>query len=104
MEIFDTNTDTKSHSLLKLVLKLQVLYYTSLQIANVKQIAPGAWSWPYKFVPGGLFSLVIQTYNPMSNSQAQNSLVLSLKTTHQMDDSAIKNLSEYDIVIPKTQE
>ena len=40
----------------------------------------------------------------MNNSQAQNSLVLSLKTNHQMDDSAIKNLSESDIVIPITQE
>ena len=40
----------------------------------------------------------------MSNPQSQNELVLSLKTTHQMDDSAIKNLSESDIVMPRTQE
>ena len=40
----------------------------------------------------------------MSNSQAQNTLVLSLKKTHQMDDSAINFLSESDIVMPRTQE
>ena len=40
----------------------------------------------------------------MSNSQAQNTLILSSKTTHQMDDSAIKKLSESDIVMPITQE
>ena len=40
----------------------------------------------------------------MNNPQAQNALVLSLKTTHQMDDSAIKKLSESDIVMTITQE
>ena len=40
----------------------------------------------------------------MSNSQARNALLLSLKTTHQMDDSAIKKLSESDILMPRTQE
>ena len=39
----------------------------------------------------------------MVNSQAHNALVLSLKTTHQMDNSAVKKLSEYDIVMPRTQ-
>ena len=57
-----------------------------------------------EFVPGGLSSLVIHTWKPMSNSQANNSLVLSLKTTHQMDYSAIKKLSESDIVLPRTIE
>ena len=40
----------------------------------------------------------------MNNSQAQKALVLSLNTTHQMDDSAIKILSKYDITMPRTQE
>ena len=40
----------------------------------------------------------------MHNSQANNALVLSLKTTHEMDNSAIKKLSESDIVMPRTQE
>ena len=40
----------------------------------------------------------------MNNSQAQKSLVLSLNTTHQMDISAIKKLSESDIIMPRTQE
>ena len=40
----------------------------------------------------------------MSNPQAQNALVLSLKTTHQMDDSAIKNISESDIFMSRKQE
>ena len=37
IKIFDTETHTKSQSLLKFGLKLQGLYYTSLQIANVKK-------------------------------------------------------------------
>ena len=40
----------------------------------------------------------------MNNSQAHNAFVLSLKTNHQMDDSAIKNLSESYIVMPRIQE
>ena len=40
----------------------------------------------------------------MNNYQAQNALVLSLKKTHQMDDSAIKKLLESDIVMLITQE
>ena len=58
----------------------------------------------WDFVPCGVSSLLIQTWNTMSNSQEQNTLVLSLKTTNQMDDSAIKNISEYDIVMLRTQE
>ena len=58
---------------------------------------------PSDFVPDGVSSLVIQTWNPMNKFQAQNTLVRSLKRTHQMDDSAIKNLSESDIVMPITQ-
>ena len=57
-----------------------------------------------ELVLGVLSSLLIQTWNSMSNSQAQNALVLSLKTIHQMDYSAIKELSESDIVVPITQE
>ena len=60
--------------------------------------------WTSKFVPGGVSSLAIQTWNHMRNSQAQNTLLLSLKTTHQMDDSAIKKISESDIVMPRTEE
>ena len=45
IEIINTNTDTKSHSLLEITLKHQGLYYTFLQIANVKQIVRGAWLW-----------------------------------------------------------
>ena len=60
--------------------------------------------WPSKFVPGGVSSLLIQTWNPMSSSQSQNALVISLKTTHQIDDSTIKKLSELDIAMPRTQE
>ena len=56
-EIFDTKTDTESHSHLELGMKRQGLYYASLQVANVKKIAQGAWSWPSEFVPGGLSSL-----------------------------------------------
>ena len=37
IEIFNTKTDTKSHSLLELGLKRQGRYYASLQISNVKQ-------------------------------------------------------------------
>ena len=59
--------------------------------------------WPYEFVPGGVSSLVIQTRNPTSNYQAQNALVLSLKTTHQMNDSSINFFSESDIVMPITK-
>ena len=39
IEIFDTKTNAKAHSLLEIRLKRQGLYYASLQIANVKQIA-----------------------------------------------------------------
>ena len=59
IEISDTNTDTKVHSFLEIRLKRQGLYYASLQITNVKQIAQGSWSWPYEFVPGGLYSALI---------------------------------------------
>ena len=59
---------------------------------------------PSEFVPGGVSSLLIQTCNPTNNSQAQNALVISLKTTHQMDDSAIKTFSKSEIVMPITQE
>ena len=93
IEIFDTKTDTEAHSLLQLGMKRQGLYYSYLQIANVKQIAQVVWSWTYEFVPGGVYSIVIQTWNPLSNYPEQNTLVLSLKTTHQMDDSAIRKLS-----------
>ena len=68
--IFDTNTDTESHSILKFRLKRQGLYYSSLYIANVNNIAQGSWSWPSGFVPGGASIMVVQTCNPMSNSQA----------------------------------
>ena len=85
-------------------LQLQGLYYASLQIFNVKQIEQIAESWPSKFLPVGFSSLIIQTCNPMSNSQAHNALVLLLNTIHQMKNSSIKNLSGYDIVMPITQE
>ena len=102
--IFDTNIDTKAHSLLEIGLKRQVLYYSSLHLANVKQLSRGEWSWPSEFVLREVSSILIQTWKPMNNPQAQNSLVLSLKTTHQMDDSAIKKNSESDIVMSITQE
>ena len=89
MEIFDTKTDTKDHSLLELGMKRQGLYYAYLKTANVKEISRGEWSWTSEFVPGGLSSLLIQTWNPTSNYQAQNALVLPLKIIYQMDDSAI---------------
>ena len=53
---------------------------------------------------GGLSSLKIQTCNSMRNSKVKEVLVLSLKTTHQMDDSAITKLSESNIFIPMTKE
>ena len=59
IEVLDTNTNTKDHSLLELGLKLQGLYYASLQISNVKQIALGAWLWTSGFVPSGVCSLLI---------------------------------------------
>ena len=59
IEVLDTNTNTKDHSLLELGLKRQGLYYASLQIFNVKQIALGAWLWPSGFVPSGVCSLLI---------------------------------------------
>ena len=59
IEIFNTKTYTKAHSLLEFGMKRQGLYYASLQITNVKQIAQGSWSWPYEFVPGGLYSALI---------------------------------------------
>ena len=90
IEIFDTKTDTEAHSLLELGLKRQGLYYVSLHISNVKQIAQIACPWTSEFVKGRLSITVIHTWNQMNNSQAQNTLLLSLKTTHQMDDSAIK--------------
>ena len=40
----------------------------------------------------------------MNNSQAHNTLVLSLKIIHQIDDLAIKKLLESVIVMPRTQE
>ena len=92
IEIFDIKTDTEAHILLEFGLKRQGLYYAYLQTANVKQIAQGSWSWPSEFVPGGVYSILIQTWNPMRNFQAQNALALSLKTTHQMDDSGIKKV------------
>ena len=104
IEIFHTKTDTEAHILLEIVLKHQGLYCAYLHISNVKQIAQVGRSWPSEFVTDGVSSILIQNWNPMSNFQAQNALVLSLKTTHQMDDSAIKKLSESDISMPITQE
>ena len=68
IEISDTNTDTKARSLLGIGMKLQGLYYASLHIINVKQIAQVEWSCPSDFVPVVVSSLIIQTWNPMSNS------------------------------------
>ena len=70
IEIFDTHTYNKAHSLLELGLKRQGLYYLSLHIANVRKIAQGAWLWPSEFVPGGVSILIIKNWNPMSNSQS----------------------------------
>ena len=61
IEIFDTKTDTEAHSLLEIELKYQGLYYSYLQVANIKQISQGAWLWPSEFVPGGVSSPVIHT-------------------------------------------
>ena len=104
IEIFDTKTDTKDHSLLELGLKRQGLYYAYLQIDDVKQISQIAWWWPSEFVPGGVSSIVIHTWNPMRNSQAQNAFLLSIKTTHEMDDSATNKFSESNILMPRTHE
>ena len=101
IEIFDINIDTEAHSLLELGLKRQGIYYVSLQIANVKQIARGAWSCPSELVPGGVSRIVIHTWNPLSNYQAHNALVLSLKTTHQMDNSAIKSCQNLILSCPE---
>ena len=68
IEIFDTKTNTEAHILLYLGLKLQGIYYASLHIINVKQIAQVEWSCPSDFVPVVVSSLIIQTWNPMSNS------------------------------------
>ena len=73
-------------------MKRQGLYFSSLHISNVKQIEGGEWSWTSEFVPGGVSSLLIQTWNPMNNYQAQNTLVLSLKITHQINNLAIRKL------------
>ena len=104
IEIFDTKIDIEAHSLLDLGLKHQGIYYAYLQIANIKQISQGAWLWTSEFLPGGVSSLVIHICNFMRNSQAQNKWVLSLNTTDQMYDPAIKKLSESDIVMPRKQE
>ena len=104
IEIFDIKIDTEAHILLELGLKRQGLYHTYLQITPVKQISQGPWSWTSKFVAGGVSGIVTQTWKLMGKSRAQNSLVLSLKTTHQMDDSAVKKLSESDIIMSRAQE
>ena len=99
-DIFNARSDSEAHSQMELALKRKGLYYAQLAVAAVKQIIKGLWCWPSPSTPRGVSLLIIPMWTPSSASQAHDPLVLSLKTSHQMDASSLKKLSESDIMQP----
>ena len=101
-EIFAAKSDSDVHLQLETNLKQKGFYFASISTAVAKQIGKGLWQWPSHLIPGGISCLVTPSWNPDAQSLAHQTLVLSVKTSHQMDASSLKKLTESETVLPRT--
>ena len=103
MEIFAEKTDNGAHLLLQHSLEKEGLYFASISPAASKQITKGNWRWPSSHTPGGVSCLVTRAWSPGIPSLCHETLVLSLRSKHEMGSSTIKKLTESEIILPKNK-
>ena len=90
MEIFAEKIDNGAHLLLQHNLEKQGLYFASISPAASKQITNRNWRWPSSHTPGGVSCLVTRAWSPGIPSSCHETLVLSLRSKHEMDNSTLK--------------